>query len=374
MSKARKIIVAAVSARPFVKAAAQAGYEVIAMDVFSDKDTQSAAKKAFKITYANGGFVADELESILTQQHLSDFTGFVYGSGFEAQPDLLERIEARLPLLGNRPTVVRDLKRPAQFFSLLDTLNIQHPAVSFQSLENADGWLSKHAGGSGGTHVVNAPVGVNPPSGYYYQQAVQGEPVSILFLAHGGDVHVIGFNEQWVAYSPAQPYRYGGIVGHGKLPETIKAKLLDAAQRLTQAVGLRGLNSLDAVMYEDDIWVLEINPRLSSTFDLYQSLSCNLFDLHVKACSNQVLGKIAVPSLSKARQVIYADNALDIPTHLDWPSWVADIPVANSHIAANNPVCTVLAEAENAVEARALVNTRKALVVEMIKNFNNAVV
>ena len=120
--------------------------------------------------------------------------------------------------------------------------------------------------------------------------------------------------------------------------------------------------------------MLEINPRLSSTFDLYQSLSCNLFDLHVKACSNEVLGKIAVPTLSKARQVIYADNELDIPAHSDWPSWVADIPVANSHIAANNPVCTVLAEAENAVEARALVNSRKAIVEEMIKNFNSAVV
>ncbi len=374
MSQAKKIIVAAVSARPFVKAAAQAGYEVIAMDVFSDKDTQSAAKQAFKITYGNGGFVADELERILSQQSLGDVTGFVYGSGFEAQPDLLERIEARLPLLGNKPSVVRDLKRPAQFFSLLDTLNIQHPAISFQALDNADGWLSKHAGGSGGTHVVNAPVSVTPPIGYYYQQAVQGEPVSILFLAHDGNVHVIGFNEQWVAYSHAQPYRYGGIVGHGLLPDAVKAKLLDAAQKLTQAVGLRGLNSLDAVMYQDDIWVLEINPRLSSTFDLYQSLSCNLFDLHVKACNNQALGKITVPTLSKARQVIYADNALDVPTHLDWPIWVADIPVANSHIAANNPICTVLAEAENAVEARALVNTRKALVEAMIRSFNSAIV
>jgi predicted ATP-grasp superfamily ATP-dependent carboligase len=72
--------------------------------------------------------------------------------------------------------------------------------------------------------------------------------------------------------------------------------------------------------------------------------------------------------------VIYADNALDIPTHLDWPIWVADIPVANSHIAANNPICTVLAEAENAVEARALVNTRKALVEAMIRSFNSAIV
>lgn len=373
MSQAKKIIVAAVSARPFVKAAAQAGYEVIAMDVFSDKDTQTAAKKAFKITYANGGFVADELERILSQLNLSEIAGFVYGSGFEAQPDLLDRIEARLRLLGNRPSVVRDLKRPAHFFTLLDTLDIQHPVISFQALESAEGWLSKHAGGSGGTHVINAPVGEAPPTGYYYQKAVKGEPVSMLFLAHAGNVQVIGFNEQWVAYSALQPYRYGGIVGHGNLPESVKSKLLDAAKKLTQAVGLRGLNSLDAIMYQDDIWVLEINPRLSSTFDLYQSLSCNLFDLHVKACSDEVLGKISVPSLAKARQVIYAPAELEIPGNQDWPDWVADIPVANSRITANNPVCTVLAEAGNATEARSLVNARKVIIEQMIQDFTKVI-
>lgn len=373
MSQAKKIIVAAVSARPFVKAAAQAGYEVIAMDVFSDKDTQTAAKKAFKITYANGGFVADELERILSQLNLSEIAGFVYGSGFEAQPDLLDRIEARLRLLGNRPSVVRDLKRPAHFFTLLDTLDIQHPEISFQALESAEGWLSKHAGGSGGTHVINAPVGEVPPTGYYYQKAVKGEPVSMLFLADAGNVQVIGFNEQWVAYSSVQPYRYGGIVGHGNLPESVKFKLLDAAKKLTQAVGLRGLNSLDAIMYQDDIWVLEINPRLSSTFDLYQSLSCNLFDLHVKACSDEVLGKISVPSLAKARQVIYAPAALEIPGNQDWPDWVADIPVANSRITANNPVCTVLAEAGNATEARSLVNARTVIMEKMIQDFTKVI-
>jgi uncharacterized protein len=374
MTPPKKIIVAAVSARPFVKAAAQAGYEVIAMDVFSDADTQAAAKQAFRITYANGGFVADELERVLSQLQLKDVIGFVYGSGFEAQPDLLDRIEARLPLLGNRPAVVRDLKRPAQFFSLLDALGIQHPAITFQALSSADGWLSKHAGGSGGTHVVNAPVGVAPPMGYYYQQEVKGDPVSVLFLADGENVYPIGFNEQWVAYSPAQPYRYGGIVGHGRLPDSVKSKLLDAAKKLTQAVSLRGLNSLDAVMYQDDIWVLEINPRLSSTFDLYQSSAFNLFDLHVRACNDEVLGKITVPTLAKARQVIYAPSELNVPKHCDWPGWVADIPVASSHITKNNPVCTVLAEAENAAQARALVNQRKVLIEEMINSFNKAVV
>jgi predicted ATP-grasp superfamily ATP-dependent carboligase len=366
----KKIIVAAVSARPFVKAAAQAGYHVIAMDVFADADTQRAAHQAFKITYANGGFVADEVERILSQLDLSDVIGFVYGSGFEAQPDLLERIEARLPLLGNRPIVVRNLKRAPQFFTLLDALYIPHPAVCFKALENAQGWLSKHAGGSGGTHVVTALQGVIPPKGYYYQQAVAGEPVSVLFLADGQNIKVIGFNRQWVASTHLQPYRYGGIVGHANLPEKVKQQLQQAAQKLTSAVGLRGLNSLDAVMHGDDIWVLEINPRLSSTFDLYQSPQCNLFDLHVQVCSGNAVDSLKVPQLAKARQVLYAPYSLEVPANYEWPAWVADVPVPNSSITADNPVCTVLAEAEDAQKARDLVTTRKWIIEDLIKTFH----
>jgi len=35
----KKIVVASVSARPFVQAAVTAGYEVIALDAFADRDT-----------------------------------------------------------------------------------------------------------------------------------------------------------------------------------------------------------------------------------------------------------------------------------------------------------------------------------------------
>lgn len=343
-----------------------------AFDVFADADTQSVAHQAHKIGYANGGFVAEQLEQALDKLPLNQFSGFVYGSGFEAQPDLLERIEKRLPLLGNRPIVVRNLKRARQFFMLLDALHIPHPEVSFSALEQADGWLLKHAGGSGGTHVVTASAGATLPKGYYYQRLMPGSPASMLFLADGQKIRVIGFNQQWVSPSATMPYRYGGIVGHADLPESIKQQFILAAQKLTSAVGLRGLNSLDAVVNGQQIGVLEINPRLSSTFDLYQSRDCNLFDWHVRASTGSLesmeLPAKTGPLVSRSRQVVYATQELTLHEDFAWPQWVADIPMANSVIAADNPVCTVLAEAESPQAARALVLSRTETIQHLIKS------
>ena len=337
------------------------------MDVFADADTRRHASQVFKLGYADGGFVPEELVAALDSLDLDDVTGFVYGSGFEAQPELLEHIEKRLPLLGNRPIVVRNLKRALQFFTLLDALHIAHPEVRFDALENAEGWLQKHAGGSGGTHVMQAQKQTALSSGYYFQREIPGIPASMLFLADGQGIKRIGFNQQWVAVSTSMPYRYGGIVGHAELSDDIKQQFMQAAQKLTSAVGLRGLNSLDAIIADGKIWVLEINPRLSSTFDLYQSGLCNLFDLHVQACGGKLLDCSAIPAVSKARHVVYAPHDLLMGDNVAWPEWMADIPVAHSVIAKDNPVCTVLAEATDASLARAMVLGRKAEIDDLIK-------
>lgn len=340
---------------------------MIALDVFADTDTQRYASQVFKIPYADGGFVAEEFEAVLDRLSLQDVTGIVYGSGFEAQPDLLTRIEQRLPVLGNKPIVVRNLKRALQFFTLLDALHIPHPEVSFTPLENNTGWLQKHAGGSGGTHVLPAPARVAPQKGYYYQREVEGAPASMLFLANGSSIRVIGFNQQWVAISRSMPFRYGGIVGHAAFSADIKQQFMQAALKLTSAVGLRGLNSLDAMIENGKISVLEINPRLSSTFDLYQSPMCNLLDLHVKACGGELGDCTQIPTVAKARHVVYASNDLVVSGDVQWPEWVADVPMPHSAIATDNPVCTVLAEAADAVTAQAMVLQRKASLDEMIR-------
>ena len=331
---------------------------MVALDVFADVDTQRSADQIYKIDYANNGFDAKQLEAALDQIDTADMLGFAYGSGFEAQPDLLERIAQRLPLIGNSPEVVPKLKDAPSFFEVLDRLAIPHPEVSFASLVNAEGWICKEEGGSGGAHVINASVNQALSRGQYYQRVMDGTPISMLFAANGSEVQVIGFNQQWVSPIEGKPYRYGGIVGNANLPLGIKKGLLETAEKITATFGLRGLNSLDVIWQDTKFWVLEINPRLSSTLDLYQSQETNLFGLHVRAANGDLSHFPEIPVRSKARNVLYATQDLVISESLVWPEWTADIPTAQTKISQHQPICTVLADANTASEAQDLVLER----------------
>lgn len=329
-----------------------------ALDVFADTDTQRAADHVYKIEYVNSGFDPKQFEAVLDQIDLAGVIGFAYGSGFEAQPDLLARIAQRTPLIGNLPDTVRRLKNAPEFFSVLDDLKIPHPEVCFKPLANPVGWLCKEEGGSGGTHVLDAKLDEALPLGHYYQRVMDGIPISMLFAANGNDVKVVGFNQQWVAPITEKPYRYGGIVGNANCPSLLKQDLQKVAQQLTQAFGLRGLNSLDVIWQNEAFWVLEINPRLSSTLDLYQSPQANLFELHVQAVAGDLSQFPQIPSCAKARNVLYAAKDIVIPQQFIWPEWTADIPMPLTSIPKNQPICTVLAEANNATEAQDLVLSR----------------
>lgn len=365
----KHLLVAAVSSRPFARAAAQAGYAVTSVDVFADQDTRSYATQTFQLRYENGGFCLDEMADLLSRLPCELYAGCVYGSGFEARPALLNMIAGKMPLLGNSPDVVTKLKDPRFFFGLLDEMQIPHPQVSFALPSDPEGWLIKHAGGSGGTHVVHASMQEVLNDQCYCQQHLEGSPVSLLFLANGHDVLAIGFNQLWVNPAPSQPFRYGGIVGNANLPHKVKVCLQAYALMLTERLSLKGLNSLDAILLGDQAFVLEINPRLSSTFDLYHDAGISpqndsdpivesLISAHIQACAGNLPAKIHTLQCSRSRMVVYAKHPISIDPEFIWPNWVADIPVAGMIVRADNPVCTVMAEASDADAAMILAQNR----------------
>ena len=361
-----------------------AGYQVTALDAFADADTQCLAQASYNVKYDSGHFDVTDFEQTLDKIDLNDQIGLAFGSGFEAAPELLEMVAERMPLLGNTPIVVRNLKRPRQFFMLLDILKIPHPEVSFQPLrfdskKSAAGWLYKQGGGSGGMHVRKAlPLpGIAPEVGHYFQREVPGVPVSLLFVADSRQAQVIGFNQQWLSPTLAMPYRYGGAVSHVDLPDEVKQQLVYAAQQLTNAVGLRGLNSLDAMMDGGQIWVLELNPRLSATFDLYQTENCNLFELHLQASAGNSSDwpklLMQLPRRAKAHHIIYAPYDLVISDDINWPEWTADLPIPGSRIAAGDPLCNILAEAGNADDAKSLALSRAEVFETTLEEYKGSV-
>lgn len=347
------VIIVAACARPYVMAAVGAGYQVAAFDIFNDVETRRFCWRSEAVPFHDGGFDADSLLSRLNVLNAQHVVGLAYGSGLEKQPALLKEISTRFELLGNAPEVVARLKNYTQFFDLLDALGIAHPEICNHLPLDANGWLVKNTGGAGGTHIRRHAEKLE--TGDYCQWEVQGQSLSALFLADGDRAQVVGYNEQWLAPSADMPFRYGGAVSQVDLPDAVKCSMASAVQAITKETGLRGINSMDFMLTEQGLLALEVNPRLSATFDLY-AIS-DLFERHIQACRG-VLKPLPLTKMAKAHGIVYAPRALQIAEQTDWPEWVVDRPWAGQRFQQDAPVCTVLATAENAVSAKQLAFAR----------------
>ena len=306
-----------------------------------------------QLGFGQNGFFAAELREKLFPL-LAHADAFLYGSGFEAQPGLLEEIERICPIMGNSAQTVADAKDPEILFPLMEELGIPFPEVSLVPPAAGAGWLSKQAGGSGGMHVIP---GIR--EGAYFQRQQSGKPCSLLFLADGLHASPVGYHEQVLAPSPEAPYRFGGAVSCAGLMEKIRAGVLEDARQLTKRLSLRGLNSLDFLVEGERYWVLEINPRLSAGFALYdgETDGARLLEGHLRACSG-ILDEALTDEPARAHLIYYSRDAWTVPASVAWPDWVADVPLSGATIAAGQPVCTVTAQAGMAEAALALAQER----------------
>jgi uncharacterized protein len=367
MSK-NTVLVASVCARPYVISLLQAGYQVLAIDIFKDVEIQKLTKHCYQVKLNNSGFDKLAFKAVLNQIDWSEVIGFVYGSGFESAPELLNEVARYTKLLGNPESVCQRVKSIPNFFELLDDLNLVYPAVSYQALQNNQAWLEKSITGSGGMHIQMANAHVVPKEGCYYQQWQAGESVSVLFLADGKSAQLIGFNQQFVAESKAQPYRFGGSVSHVSLAKEVQQQLLHAISCLTQTLGLIGLNSLDVIVKHEKVYVLEINPRLSATIALYEASQPkqSLLAWHIAACNGD-MPTVEVAQNSMACAILYAEQRMQISADFTWPAWVVDVPEAGLVIEVDAPICTITAMGKDHDAAKELLKHHIDVCLQNIK-------
>ena len=271
---------------------------------------------------------------------------------FDSCPDVLDWVARQVPVIGNSAGSLKQAK-DLSFFTLLDGLKIVHPAVQSNLPDKPEHWLSKRVGGYGGLHIRPAILNITPHfENVYFQQKAQGIPISMLFVADGNVSKVIGFNQQLTAPMKNLPYCFAGAISNVILPPAVQKAFECAAIKLTSALGLRGICSIDAILGDEDLWVLELNPRLSATFHLYE----NLLPLHLQGCAGQLSNLPIKTTTSNAQLILYADEAFGIAKDFAWPDWVADRPTAASHdssvrISPHAPIFSVLASAESAALA-----------------------
>ncbi|WP_238122798.1 MULTISPECIES: ATP-grasp domain-containing protein [unclassified Xanthobacter] len=337
----------ALSARPLAASAARAGFAALALDLFADLDTCAHAARCVRVHKRNG-YVFDGDDLIQALKHLApQGLPVVLGGGLEDDIDLMTRIAARNPLLGNSPETVRVLKDPEALSALCGHLGVPFPEISTTAPQPGQfagvTILEKKVGGAGGAHIRRrSPGDLSPPeAGYYLQREVRGEPYSLLMLANGRETRVIGASRQWRDNHPAHPFRYGGAVGPVALPERFAEAMCAGAEKIALACGLVGLISMDFVVAEDSWHLVEVNPRLGATLDIFDVDPLPpLLGLHLAACGGRLPESVPAPAEAHAACVLYAERDLLVPA-CALPETVSDRPPAGAAIPCGAPVCTV---------------------------------
>ena len=282
------VLIAGLSGRALAAAARRSGYDPLVLDLFADADTQELALRSAQVDGSIEEGLSEEalIAAAKAIAPLADYPrlDLVYGSGFEDRPMLLARLAAGRRLRGNRPDTVARLKDPHDFFSALDRLGLPHPEVCYMPPADAEDWLVKRVGASGGAHIVVASGAVAEPD-RYYQKQVAGRPLSLLFLANGVRALPLGFSAQWSARE--RGYLFGGAARPASVSARIAADMAQAAQALTVEFGLLGLNSADVIARDDGFDLLEVNPRPGATLDIFDHAG-DLFALHCRACAGDL--------------------------------------------------------------------------------------
>lgn len=344
------VLIVAISARPYIQAAFQAGYRVIAIDAFNDLDAEQYTLQMHCVSVNELGFDALALEATLNSLDWNAIDGICYGAGLESQLGLISLLASKKTLWGNQPNTVADCKDPKRFFSACQNLGLSYPPywmiqdeIAPEALPNV---LIKTIGASGGGHITflrEFKSHQQQNKTVYYQAQLQGKSVSCLFLALAQQVQVIGMHEQRVESDNEHPFKFAGLKTTSLNKQTYDA-IRQSVLQLSKVFELKGLNSLDVIVNDEGVNVLELNPRLSASLNVYEHAQADLFDAHIKACSGEMT-HLDVQVQPAANQVIYAPKRITVSVD-DWPDWARDIPSRGQVIDAGMPVCSVVVTAD----------------------------
>ncbi len=389
------LAIAALSARALTEAARADGHPVLALDVFGDVDTLRAAA-AWQPLADGQALHIQQARLVAGLQHAASLgaTGWIAGSGFEADLGLLQAGAAVLPLIGNTAPVWRAVRDPAQFFGCLQAAGLPHPAWQTAVPADAAGWLLKDAASSGGSVVQHLTpwrrAGLSRPSTAYFQRLQPGQPVSLTFVADGQRALVLGANQQQVLALPladdgpagSHPFRFAGVIGPVALPAAALATLQHALGVLVAHFQLRGLGSLDALLHAGQVQVLELNPRPPASLQLYPGAAGQgVVAAHLNACLHGRLPAalpvtatgLAPAPLVRGLRVVHAPNMLHITTAVSaqlaaWPG-VQDVPQPGTHLAAGDPLCSLHCSAFSATAVHAALGIAQA---NLLRDINPA--
>jgi len=198
--------------------------------------------------------------------------------------------------LGCSPEAVAMTADKAAFASLMERTGIAHPSTFIikDGFDPGDlfekRWVSKPVDGAGSEEVAIHAVGENfrfsAGAGLLAQEYIEGESMSLCIVSGEKESVIVSVNRQF--FDPGSSLKYRGGVITSQEPD---AGLKGIVAQVTQKIpGLRGFWGLDYIQSGSGPVVIEVNPRLTSSYcGLREAININPAEIILASMAGKAL-------------------------------------------------------------------------------------
>jgi len=359
------LILAGASVRSLAESAMACGLRPYCVDMFHDADLQTTLRE-------NGHpppiQIARFSEIPAAIEHLTSDIPLVWLGGVENHPETLHLLQHQRPVFGAATECLSRIRSEVVLRSLVVGSECGVPDVLTQMSHrscraDSNDWLIKPNSTCGGLGIRHYKTGCRLGPDEFLQRYVPGNSLSVLYHRHDRTTQMIGACIQ-ITGEPAlggADFKFCGCIGPVKLNDRLCSILNSVGCRIA-ATDITGIFGADFIIGENGIWLIEVNPRITASHELYdfaqegpsvlqrQLASWNHEAPFVPAPSNPVESPRVL-----ARLIVYLkqDGVLedsDSRRLLDFrrtpgtrrnpPWWLADIPPTGV-LTAGQPFCSV---------------------------------
>lgn len=334
------------SVRAMAFSAIRAGFRPICFDYFADIDLQRAVRDCGTSVTKISGY--DDATLRLIDELPSDIP-LMYGGAVENYADFVDTIARGRPVWGVTGDALRRCRNPWIVQEVAATHGF-HKLACHQERPPSGDWIWKPFASGGGLDIDN------PQSGKpgYWQQKVQGRGDLSYFgvRSRNNDFSFLGSKEldsigETVHQRDVTLTRDHSRVWNNDGSRNWPGAIANIARDL-DVLGCFGVDFIDDDLTLGGQCILEINPRFTSTAELYERVTGRSFvSEQAKAFGYEISPACQVVIAKRSRKIVLfapyrlrsfvcppTANALNSPV-------LADVPECGSVIEKDEPICTM---------------------------------
>ena len=301
----------------------------------------------------------DVFEEYIYFNKIDNTTSIIYGSGLENKPEITEYLDNNFSVVGNSFSNFHFLSNIYNLDKNFLTDNIVLPELSDEYHYK---FISKKYNSSGGIGVGNALLSKDG----YFQKYIPGKTYSISFIADTDRCKVLGYNQLLLIKNNTKyPFLHSGAITLDI--NEIEIKFPDYwLTSLVKFYNILGFCSIDFKIYNNKIFLLDFNPRLSSSYRLYKKKYNNLMQHHLG-----LLNKYSIKNNNNYAYIIfYAKKDIIINESIKNIKDVSDTPRIGELIKKDSPIFTLNVHTDKLNNIKDEAKNRINSVMKMIDCYN----